>query len=136
MFLTTVPPDVFKQQEPEMPRPPRGGGGNAAGGPEIHAGDTPSDDNKTRVDRPNQNANLRSAWAATQQPKIFGLQSPFYDTTARGNKKVVPSDRPSVRVCLPMALRGSCYDNCTGKHDTLSAAEVRRVAEAGNLTVT
>jgi hypothetical protein len=135
MFLTTVPPDVLRQQDPEMPRP-RGGGGNAAGGPEIHAGDTPGDDTKTRVDRPNQNANLRSAWAATQQPKIFALPSPFYDTTARGNKKVVPSDRPSVRICLPMALRGSCYDNCTGKHDTLSAAEVRRVAEAGNLTVT
>jgi hypothetical protein len=63
-------------------------------------------------------------------------QFPFFDATTRGSKKVVPLDRPGVRICLPMALRGACYDNCTGKHDTLSAAEVRRVAEAGNLTVT
>jgi len=32
-----------------------------------------------------------------------------------------------------MALTGRCYSNCNGKHDTLSIAEVQRVAEVGGL---
>jgi hypothetical protein len=137
LYLTVVPPDVLRQQEPESTRA-RGGGGVLPGpGVQVSApGGTSSEDTKVRVERPNQNVNLKNAWAATQHAHIYGPQSPFHSLTARQNKMVIASDRPSVRICLPMALRGQCYDNCTGKHDTLSEAEVRRVAEAGNLTVT
>ena len=137
LYLTVVPPDVLRQQEPEAGRP-RGGGTRAPStrGQDSESGDSPSDDTKVRVERPNQNANLKSAWAATQNTRIFGPNSPFFDATARQNKKVIPSDRSGVRICLPMALRGGCYDNCSGKHDVLSEAEVRRVAEAGNLSIT
>ena len=137
MYLTIVPPDVLKQQDPDPTRA-RGGGGRTAAprGPSGDAGDAQTDETKTRVEHPNQNVNLKNAWAATQQVKIYGPQSPFHDTAARQNKKVIPSDRSGVRICLPMALRGVCYDNCSGKHEVLSEAEVRRVAEAGNLTVT
>jgi hypothetical protein len=48
----------------------------------------------------------------------------------------VPADCPDDRrVCLPMALVGVCFSNCTGKHATLTPNEVQRVAEAGCLTV-
>jgi hypothetical protein len=138
MYLTVVPPDVLRQHLPGRPQP-RGGGVRPPllrltnGEPEDTAA---SDEGKQRVERPNQNANLKSAWAATQHARIYGPQSPFFDSTARSNKKIIPSDRAGVRICLPMALRGGCYDNCSGKHDTLSDAEVQRVAEAGNLTIT
>jgi hypothetical protein len=138
LYLTVVPPDVLRQQEPEPTRA-RGGGDSLP--PSSRQDSDPGDAAaaeaaKTRVEKPNQNVNLRTAWAATQHARIYSPQSPFYDPTARQNKKVIPSDRPSVRICLPMALRGGCYDNCTGKHGVLSEAEVQRVAEAGNLTIT
>ena len=137
MYLTMVPPDVLKQAEPESSRP-RGGGPRppASRGSDTPSGDSSPDDTKTRVERPNQNVNLKSAWAATQHARIYGPQSPFFDAAAKQNKRVIASDRAGVRICLPMALRCGCYDNCSGKHEALSEAEVRRVAEAGNLTIT
>ena len=34
------------------------------------------------------------------------------------------------RICLPRALRGQCYNNCTGCHGVLTTAEVHAVAKA------
>lgn len=134
LFLTMVPPDVLRQQQPD---PLRRGGGDGRPVPRSPASnsDEPGQDDRIRIDRPNQNVNLRNAWAATQHARIFGPQSPFYDESHRQNKKVVNSDNPNIRICLSMALRGTCYENCNGKHDTLSPAEVNRVAAAGRLTV-
>jgi hypothetical protein len=133
LYLTVVPPDVLRQQHP-APQRPRGGGASP-GSPEGSLGDQALDDSRVRVERPNQNVSLRNAWAATQHARIFGPTSPFYDEAARQHKKIINSDQANVRICLSMALRGACYENCNGKHDTLSATEVRRVAAAGNLTV-
>jgi hypothetical protein len=127
-FLTEVPPDVLRHQEPQRPgraAPAEGAGGGGLGG----------EPQRNRVERPNQNVNLRNAWAATQHARIFGDTSPFYDANARNHKKVLNSDQPGVRICLSMALKGACYDNCTGKHETLTAGEVGRVAAMGNFTV-
>jgi hypothetical protein len=125
-FLTEVPPDVLKQQEPaQRPGQQAEGGGGQDGG----------DQGRNRVERPNQNDNLRNAWALTQHPRIFGPTSPFYDANTRNHHKIINSDQPGVRICLSMALKGSCYDNCTGKHAELSPGEVQRVARVGNFTV-
>lgn len=128
-FLTEVPPDVLRQQEPQRPAgrsaPSDGVGGGVVGG----------EPQRNRVERPNQNVNLRNAWAATQHARIFGDTSPFYDPGTRNHKKVLNSDQPGVRICLSMALKGVCYDNCTGKHEKLTDGEVQRVATMGNFTV-
>ena len=125
-FLTEVPPDVLRQQDPPRPgRPDEGSVAPVGGG----------DPARVRIERPNQNVNLRNAWALTQHPRIFGPTSPFYDADSRSHKKVIDSDRPNTRICLSMALKGTCYDNCTGKHETLSEAEVLRVARMGGFTV-
>jgi hypothetical protein len=126
-FLTEVPPDVLKQQEPQPQGRP---GAEVAGGGPL--GGQPL---RVRVERPNQNVNLRNAWAATQHARIFMDTSPFYDAHARNNKKVLNSDQPGLRICLSMALKGVCYDHCAGKHEKLTDGEVQRVATMGNFTV-
>jgi hypothetical protein len=126
-FLTEVPPDVLKQQEPSQRQ-----GRQQAEGDGAPLG---VEQARNRVEHPNQNVNLRNAWAATQHPRIFGPTSPFYDAAARNHHKILNSDTPGVRICLAMALKGTCYDNCTGKHEQLSDAEVQRVARVGNFTV-
>ena len=108
-----------------------GDGGRRAGG----ANDHDRNPERTTDERPNQNENLRTAWAATGRSGIYEEGSPFRDESQRNNRKVIPSDTPNVRICLAMALRGRCYANCRGKHEALSEAEVRRVAEAGGLTL-
>ena len=85
--------------------------------------------------RPNQNTNLKQAWSALGHTGVFTGNSPFRDATKPGNKMIIPSDTPDVRICLPLALTGTCYDNCKGKHGPLSEAEVKRVATAGGMTV-
>jgi hypothetical protein len=100
-FLTEVPPDVLKLQEPQRPgrpSPSDGVGGGLMGG----------DPQRNRIERPNQNVNLRNAWAATQHARIFGDTSPFYDVNARNHKKILNSDQAGVRICLSMALKGAC----------------------------
>jgi len=92
---------------------------------------------RTQVERPGQNPELKAAWAATGHPSIFGQGSPFRDETQRGCKCVIikPGSNPPKRLCLAMALRGICYSNCGGFHGPLTQDEVRLVARKGNLTV-
>jgi hypothetical protein len=88
------------------------------------------------VKKPEQNLNLKRAWVAAGHPNIYGPGMPFHDPAALPNKrKVILSDTAGKRISLPMALRGVCYSNCTGKHGTLSDGEVRRVVEAGGLAL-
>mmetsp|Transcript_11191 Transcript_11191/g.17304 ORF Transcript_11191/g.17304 Transcript_11191/m.17304 type:complete len:150 (-) Transcript_11191:252-701(-) len=83
----------------------------------------------------NQHKNMKAAWSATGHTSLFGPGSPFHDPNKKNNKKVMLSDNPGTRMCLPMALNGACHDNCKGKHGALTKAKETRVAEAGNLTV-
>ena len=54
---------------------------------------------------PDQNKNLKEAWAASGHANIFGSGTPFCDDNTPGKKKVVPSDtNPNKHICLAMAL--------------------------------
>ena len=152
-FLTEIPADVLAQAPSNPPptgagRPSggggtgagrgapgggAGGGGGAAGG--AGGGGAGGGALNTPIVRVNQNQNLKTAWAATGHTGVYSVGSPFRDESQQHNRREVPSDTAGVRICLPMALVGHCYSTCRGKHEALSAAEVRRVAEAGNLQV-
>ena len=140
-YLTTVPPGLLEPQQQPSPltqhqRSGTGsgsstGGHNSGGG----KGGSPSNSGKkcTVVERPNQNVNLKRAWAAKGLTSVFGPNSPFHDPDTKDKEKLVNSDQSGVRICIPMAVTGKCYDNCKGKHGPLSAAEEKRVSEAGGL---
>ena len=135
-FITELPLGLVKASAPVPPTPrqPRGGGGP----PTTPAGGrgTGEETGRSRVDRPSQNVNLKSAWSALNHQGVFSAGSPFRDESLPHGKKVVASDRPDTRrICLSIALTGSCYSNCRGKHEPLTQSEVQRVAQAGNLTV-
>ena len=113
------------QQPPALPDAQAGGGARhmaVGGGGASHQ----------LVHRPHQNTNLRAARGFVS---IYGENSPFWDPNAPNGRKVIPSDNPNQCICLPMALRGICYDNCGGKLDELSNNEVWCVAMVGNLMV-
>ena len=110
---------------------PRGGRGGAAAG----GGGAGGADQRRAVERPNQNPGLKRAWEESGHTRVFGEGAPYYDASQQNNKARIESDTPGLRVCVPMAVRGICYSNCTGKHDELSRAEVQRVAQRGGLHV-
>lgn len=132
--LTTLPPDLMQRVVPP-PLPPAAGPPSRPPGGGTPGPAPPSGPARARVERPNQNRNLKNAWSAAGHPAVFGPSSPFYDASLPNNRKIVPSDTPNKRICLPMSLTGVCYSNCGGKHDTLSDAEVQRVAEVGCLVI-
>lgn len=138
-YLTTIPEELVRiapaTANPQGPPSiPRGGGG---GGPNTHGNNGGgSGQQNQQVSRPNQNRNLKAAWAGTQHASIFGPGAPYHDPNASGRKKIVQADSPDTRrICLPMALTGRCYANCRGKHEELSEAECRRVAQAGGFQI-
>jgi len=144
--LTTLPSTFYENAPVERPAlpaaglprqggAPLAGGGGGGGGAALAGGAGRGDPNRRVINLPHQNPNLKAAWAATGIRSVYGSASPFYDPDMPKNRKVVPSDTPGMRICLPCALTGICYDNCTGKHGTLTAVEVNRVAAAGNLVV-
>jgi len=45
---------------------------------------------------PDQNPNLKKAWAATGKNNVFGSDSPFYDPSSPNNKVVIMSDTPGM----------------------------------------
>lgn len=89
-----------------------------------------------RIVDTSHNPRLRQAWNALGVTSIY--RSPgdrFHDTTEttnRNRKKVLGDDGSPL--CLPFALTGRCYGNCTHKsrHNRLSDGEERRVAAAAN----
>ena len=82
------------------------------------------------VEHLSQNADLKAAWTRTGSASIFGAGAPFHDAAARNGKKIVyrPS-APTVRICIPMVVRGKCYSNCIGFHGPLTQAECTLVAQ-------
>ena len=144
--LTTLSPDFYQRPPPAQgapppltrPHPGTRTGTNGAGTGTGTTGDTAAGanaNNRRAVRLPDQNPNLKAAWQATGIRSIYGSASPFHDPSAANGRRVIPSDTPNMRICLPCCLTGVCYDNCTGFHGTLSDAEVQRVATAGNLVV-
>ena len=89
------------------------------------------------MERPEQNANLKAAWAASGHAQIFRAGSPFHDPAQpRGRREILRlAGNGNQRICLPMALTGVCYSNCGGYHGVLTQAEVTAVAQAGGLQV-
>lgn len=84
----------------------------------------------------NYNLDLKRGYAAYRaaNPNVTGIfspTSPFYDGAARGNRRIIPSDTPNVRICLSSALVGRCFRSCKGKHGPLSQGEVNRVIQVG-----
>lgn len=140
--ITDLPPGMFELQNGNQNRggndtpsdqgnPGQQPSGNTGAGSGGGGGGRGRDDHVTL---PNQNINLKRAWAATGREGIFKEGSPFHDPTARNNRLIMPADPPDTRrICLPMALTGRCFRSCTGKHEPLSDAEVQRVAAKGNL---
>lgn len=146
MMLTAPPPQVLRPiQRPlagfeyQGPYPPAPGGWQPqsppvpapapSGGPP--GAETPGGPSRTQVERRDQNPQLKRKWAELGHTSVFGVGSPFHDESLPNNKKVVMSDTPNKRICLPMALNGVCYSNCGGKHGPLNSAEEQRVAAAG-----
>jgi hypothetical protein len=142
--LTEVPPGLFApiHQPPAPQSPSRLAAdpstrvtGSVGGSGVSSSGTSGSSNNAQRrvVECPNQNPRLKVAWRETGRGSIFGEGSPYHDAAQPNRKARVESDTPGLRVCLPMALRGVCYDNCTGKHGELTAREEQRVAQKGGL---
>ena len=122
------PPQQQQQQQQQQQMPPAGSSGSQLGG------------DNSPVHNVTQNLKVKRSWTRKKEevPEINGVYdapSPFHDPAARGGKRIVPSDTPNLRICLPMALTGHCYRNCKGKHGVLSATEVQRVAQVGGLTI-
>ncbi|CAB9530383.1 hypothetical protein SEMRO_2856_G338740.1 [Seminavis robusta] len=90
-----------------------------------------------RVDHPNQNIDLKQASTASQHRSVFGNNGAFADPAAPGGKRIImrSSGNTDQRICLPMAVHGVCYSNCTGYHGVLTQDEVRAVANAGGLNM-
>src|SRR5210317_1312559 len=125
--ITTIPEDLLTPATPPATPAPTQEGGSGAD----------RNTNNQEIRRPNQNRNLKAAWAATQFVGIFrGSNAPYKDPNSSDGKKHVKCDAPDARdVCLPMALTGKCFALCRKKHDALSDGEVQRVAAAGGFTV-
>lgn len=139
-YLTTIPSELILQaREVDTSGGGTQGQGGGAGGTTAGGGtggNQGGGNTRAReVRNENQNKRLKNAWTATGHTSIFGAGSPYRDESRPDGKKLIMSDRPGVRICLPMALRGICYDNCRGKHGPLSRPEESKVAEAGNLTL-
>jgi len=156
LFLTTLPPALISVRGPTgitgeqvggmamwPPRPgppappspapppiaPPGSGGATppppAGRPRQQA-----------VDLSSQNPRLKAAWAAAGHQNLYGDGSPFRDATQPSNRRVVKSlDNPAMSICLPVALRGSCFSGCTRSHDPLSPRDEEHVAQVGGLAL-
>ena len=92
---------------------------------------------RNRVENPTQNPNLKAAWAASGHTAVFGVGAPYYDATQCNNKRIVMRLTGNAQqcICIPMAVKGVCYDNCNGYHGALTQEEVRAVATAGGLQV-
>jgi len=133
-WLTTLPPGLLVPADNPAPAAPPALPRQQVP-PAAPAGSAPGVEGRRAIERPDQNPQLKAAWRASGHQTVFGEGSPFRDTSQPNNRKLVDSDTQGKRICLPMALRGVCYDNCRGKHETLSLGEVRRVATAGNLQV-
>ena len=89
-----------------------------------------------RLKMPNQNPELKLAWEATGL-QLYEPASPFHDPSQPQERvkimRLSLGDGESQRICLSMALRGSCYSNCTGYHGPLTQLEVDAVARVGGL---
>ena len=126
--ITVVPPDVLQQMAPTAPTaPPRAAAANPGGGGS-------GSDRNVPVNRPNQNPGLKAAWAATGIASIYKAGSPYHDPNAPRGKRILADDEKT-RICLPMALKGKCYEGCGGKHTPLTPTEEKRVAAEGGLTI-
>ena len=82
-----------------------------------------------------QNTNLKAAWWVQGISILYDKGLPLHNDSHPNKKHIVPPGMMGERICLPMALKGLCYNNCKGKHDVLSPAKVRRVAQVGGFTV-
>lgn len=85
----------------------------------------------------NQNRDLKLAWSNSGHTGIYGVGCPYHDPSSsdQNKRKIImrQSGNTRQRICLPMALKGQCYRNCTGYHGSLTSAEVQSVAAAGGL---
>jgi len=95
-FLTKIPEcllaDCTREDTPQL-RP--NAGDNAPTSP-MNPGS--GDKNKMPNEDwcPDQNPNLKKAWAATGKKNVFGSDSPFYDPSSPNNKVVIMSDTPGM----------------------------------------
>jgi hypothetical protein len=134
-FLTELPPAIatYTSQYPGEPAknlPPAVNELNKVPGTKIEGAT-----GREQVSHPEWNQNLKRAWTSSGAVGLYSTGSPFRDESQPNKKKKIPSDTQGVRICLAMALNGTCYSNCNGLHKPLNEREVQRVAEAGGLTV-
>ena len=128
--ITSLPDDFFEMPAAPLPMPqwlgPTGSSGAGDGGSSSGtSGGGGRPEWRVIVRRPDQNPELKRAWAATGITGIYSPGTPFRDDESMPNKKcIIQSDTPGTRICIPMAVTRNCYDNCKGKHGPLSTAEV------------
>ena len=113
-----------------------GRNGRDQGGARNGGGPNDADRRHPVYTDPAWNQPLRAAWTASGNRGLFSVGAPFHrPNNPPNNRQDVYRDPPSnnERICLSMACKGECMDNCGKYHGPLTDGEQRRVADEGGL---